>query len=417
MTEVSSFQRAASSFAHDLDALREMLDPVMAIALHVSRGAAKKHLEELEKLGTLQSEEGTTRIYEVPVEHMRQVDKIYRKNSRAATATKLLPRTFLVSFVSVYDAYLGRLIKVLLETTPEILDSSERQLAYKQLSAYASIEDARAGLIEAEVESVLRQSHCEQFKWLEGKFKLKLREGLASWPSFIELTERRNLFVHTHGVVSSQYISVCRTHGCAVESVTLGSTLEADKDYLIESYKCLYEIGIKLSQVLWRKLKSGEMQQADAALNRFAYDLLVDEKYDIATRLLEFAVKVLKRYSSDSYRRMFIVNLAQAYKFSGKEGLCKELVSKEDWSACSDDYSVCISVLKDEFGEAAKVMERIGISGPLRERDYIDWPIFRKFRESSEFRSAFKKIFGRDPMGTQKHDTHMDQVLEQSSSE
>src|SRR5690606_26781443 len=113
-----------------------------------------------------------------------------------------------------------------------------RMLTYKQLLELDSIEVARDRLIEGEIEAVLRQSHTDHYKWLESKCSIKLRENLASWPRFVELTERRNLFVHTHGVVSSQYLSVCSQHKCAVDGLAVGARLDASKDYLIDAYKC-----------------------------------------------------------------------------------------------------------------------------------------------------------------------------------
>jgi hypothetical protein len=400
---LSDFQVVAASFVHDLDALRQVLNPVMVMALVANEEADKEHLDALNKYGNLSHEDDDRKVFDIPAEHLSKINVVARKNAQAETAVKLLPRTFLVSFVSVYDAYLGRLIKVLLETKSEVLESSERSFSYKQLAQFDSIETARSRIIESEIDSVLRQSHSDQFKWIESKFNIKLRSGLNSWPDFIELTERRNLFVHTHGVVSSQYISVCKSHGCEVSCV-VGDTLEADREYLVNSYKCLFEIGTKLYQVLWRKLCPKEIEYADIALNTLVYDLILEEKYDISRRLLEFAVNVLPRHADDSYRRMFVVNLAQVYKFSGLEKDSIDLLSKDDWSACNDRYAICVNVLKDEFDSAAIIMERIGASGLILEKDYLNWPIFKIFRESSQFKLAFKKVFGHDPVKSETHD-------------
>jgi hypothetical protein len=72
-----------------------------------------------------------------------------------------------------------------------------------------SIEEAKLQLVDKEVEVVLRASHTEQFEWFEKNLSVKLRSGLEIWPTFIELTERRNLFAHGDGVVTQQYLSVC----------------------------------------------------------------------------------------------------------------------------------------------------------------------------------------------------------------
>ena len=78
----------------------------------------------------------------------------------------------------------------------------------------------REKIFAKEVESILRSSHSDQFLWMERVFSIPLTKGLESWPSFIELTERRNLFVHCDGVVSDQYINVCKNN-----KVVLGSDI------------------------------------------------------------------------------------------------------------------------------------------------------------------------------------------------
>jgi hypothetical protein len=165
---------------------------------------------------------------------------------------------------------------------------------------------------------------------------------------------------------------------------------------------CLYEIGVKLGQVIWRKLQPDSLEDADSSLNSYAYHLLLDENYELATRLLEFAVDTLPRHGSDISRRMFVINLGQAYKFSGHQDLCDQRLNKEDWSACNDNFQLCQNVLRDQFDQAAIVMRRIGAQGSVQEIEYLDWPIFRRFRESPQFKECFKDIFGKDPVGIEE---------------
>jgi len=75
---------------------------------------------------------------------------------------------------------------------------------------FNSLEKARSFILEKKSKSVLRKSHIEQFTWMEEKFKMKLRKDLQVWPCFVELTERRNLFVHNDGVLSNQNIDICK---------------------------------------------------------------------------------------------------------------------------------------------------------------------------------------------------------------
>src|SRR5258708_31026829 len=98
-------------------------------------------------------------------------------------------------------------------------------------------------MVEKEIDALLRESHANQLDWLEKKFNIVLRKDLPAWPVFIELTERRNLFVHTNGVVSRQYLEVCRNHSCQLhEGIRNGESLTLTLDYMSAAYQCLFKL-------------------------------------------------------------------------------------------------------------------------------------------------------------------------------
>jgi hypothetical protein len=393
----SFFAAAAHSLVHNLDALRNSFVVLMVVSEGVQKHAENEHAEALEKYGVLIENGGEAKRYSVPLAHRRVVEKHYVRISQASSALELMPRSMLVAMVSEYDAFLGRILRAIYSAKPEILNRSERKLTFSELSKYDSIADARGALIEAEVEALLRESHGAQFDRLEKMLEFPLRKNLERWGQFVELTQRRNLFVHCDGIVSAQYVKVCVEEKGLPDGVQQGDRLSAPYSYLIQSYKCLYEIAVKLSQVLWRKLAASEDALADRQLNDFCYELLVEEKNDLAIRLLEFSVSNIKKPSSDSYRKMFVINLAQAYKFSEESRDFQKVLDGQDWSSTSDDFKLCVAVLNDQFSEAAVIMARIGSGGLINEAQYLDWPIFRIFRGTVEFKNVFRQVFSRDP--------------------
>lgn len=92
-----------------------------------------------------------------------------------------------------------------------------------------------------------------------------------------------------------------------------------------------------------------------------------------------------------------LINLAQSYKFLDKNDQCLSTLSTIDWSACSDNFALCVAVLKDDFEEAARVMKRVGPEGAVKRHEYIDWPVFKEFRKSAEFASTYTEVFGTAP--------------------
>ena len=141
-------------------------------------------------------------------------------------------------------------------------------MSFSQLVAFESIEAARDAIVNEEAEALLRKSHSEQFSWLESTFGLKLREGLRQWSDFVELTERRNLFVHARGVVSRQYLDVCHRHQVRVgDELSLGKRLHVTPKYFARAHGCVLEIGVMLGHVLWRKMFPACLLDADKHLN------------------------------------------------------------------------------------------------------------------------------------------------------
>jgi hypothetical protein len=215
------------------------------------------------------------------------------------------------------------------------------------------------------------------------------------WPLFVEVTERRNLFVHTDGVVPHQYLDVCERSSCTVaEDICLGKSLSITREYFTAAYECLYEIGVKLAQVLWRKLEPDKIRSADANLNRVSYELLVEDRYRLARVLLDFGTETLKKHGSEEGRLTMVVNRAQAYKWGGNDQDAKRILNAEDWTAMGLKFKMARDVLLDDFDAAMQIMDRIGVSGEIDKHHYREWPLFREIRKSKEFAAKFEQIFG-----------------------
>lgn len=398
MAENLELHEIVDGYIHKLEALHEVIPYQMTMAAVVAHQSAKKHKKFLDENAQKIEEDGETTSYELDFKISRRSSRLGRRSDRAKTILDLLPRNFVVSFVSEYDSFLGQLITQILRFKPEIIDSKDKSISLLDLVNLGSIEAARDKIFAKEVESILRSSHADQFSWMEKAFGVPLTKGLESWPIFIELAERRNLFVHCDGVVSEQYLNVCRKHNVKVDpEIVVGKRLQADKKYLRQSYEVLYEIGIKLSQVLWRKLSPSDLEKAESSLSHFTYELLIEENYRLAKNLLDFACCTLKKWDSEGSRLVYVVNRALAYKFSDDNETCQKILESEDFSACGDNYQLCVAVLKDDFEKAKMLMVRIGSTGSVSEVDYAEWPCFKDFRSSDEFISAFTEVFGRPP--------------------
>jgi len=135
----------------------------------------------------------------------------------------------------------------------------------------------------------------------------------------MEICERRNLLVHTDGIVSTQYLAVYREHNVDVKDIEVGRRLSINTKYYERAVSVIFELGIKLTKVVWRKLAPSEIGVAADELNELAYRLIVKRKYIEAITFLRFGLFELKKHGEEATRKRMVVNLANAEKLGGNK--------------------------------------------------------------------------------------------------
>ncbi len=358
------------------------------------------------------SEESGTLRFSIPADKITDYRRLNYSITSLQSSQRLMPRNLLVALVCTYDAFLGNLIRFILEVKPGILDSSEKQLSFSELQQFGSIDAAREFILEKEIEGVLRKSHIDHFKWLENTLGTPFNKGLESWPDFVELTERRNLFVHTDGLVSSQYLKICKEHKCRLkENLPVGARLGVSKSYFDSSYYTLYEIGIKLAHVIWRKLfkDKEELKSIDDNLCQVTFSLIEKRDYPIVIRVLEFFTQSNMPHHEEVSKRTMLINLAQAYKWNNQVDKCNALLDAHDWSALHHKFGLAVAVLREEWAEVFALMRRLKGDPEFKKAAYKDWPLFKQLRKAEDFPAVYEQCYG-EPFGSREeitaHDSH-----------
>jgi len=360
------------------------------------RGELTAAEEEFERMlgtrGDVQDDTQDQSSHPMPL--TKQTAYIIRKQclDDAQFAFDILPRALLLSLVAIYDHFLRNHIKALYTIKRELWNTIKIGYTIPELIELQDFDYIIQNGMERHLDNILRESHLAQLKWLEGLLEMKLTD-VPVLPRFIELTERRNMIAHCGGIATPFYLEQCKKCGTQ-PGADLGKPLIVDRAYFTECYNCIFEIGVKLSQCTWRKVRPDEIRLADHILRGITYTLLVVERFNLARNLLEFA-HGLKRHSSDHFARIFTVNLAQCYKWLGETELCFEVMSKKDWTAAEPAFTLAERVLYDDFDEAKKLMIITGKNKMIPEEAFRDWPLFRKFRQTQQFKEAFLEVYGR----------------------
>jgi hypothetical protein len=318
--------------------------------------------------------------------------------ARLVEAQKRLPQFGLVSAVSIYDAFVATLARTAFKMCPEALKGSGRKLTYKDLFDFENLESAKSQLVETEVDILLRKSHVEQLAWFESTFSIDARNHVTRWGDFVELTLRRNLYVHNSGKVNKHYLNGLSSNNVdSPEGVSVDDELPCTMEYLGKAMATLMVVGAKLALLVWMKLKKDELDEAVGAGIDVTLELIKEDRFDEAIDILKFIRAVTKPQRGDETDILLNVNLAQCHKWKGDNKQLTYWMNKVRWKNLSTKFRMAEALLKDEYQRAAKLMMALDDEDEVEATDFEDWPIFREFRNTAEFHSAYTEKYGRKP--------------------
>lgn len=389
----TEFQEVFDFLIRNIEPYWHFMPIVISMGPALVRSVAEDTIAKfIEKEGELieHNKEENINIYKINKIHYTELWERQKRFELARTGGSILPEVLLVGLISTYDSFLSYLLRVALTKKPEIAFSSDRQITLKDLLKYSSIEEAKQYVFEKEVENIIRNSHQEQLNQIKSKFSIETTKDLSILPQFVEICERRNLLVHTGGIVSQQYLNVCEQYNCLEKDIHVGTKLKVGRQYYKKSVEIVYEIAMKICYILWRKLESDSKDIADSELNAKCYDLIREKNYRLAENLLVFGHKVPG--ISDLNKKMMVVNLANIYRETERKKEARELLGKIDWSAANFDFTVAVAAVREEDDHVIELLKK---SPPDFSRDhYRDWPVFSNLRKNAEFQTAFQSTFG-----------------------
>lgn len=395
-------------YTEKLNAQNETL-PIIMSALLMRYNVSSKKIDNLVKKGKIEIKEDKDgeKDISVPYENHNEFISVINETNISVQALKQTPTNLVVSLVCIYDAFIGNIIRCLYQIKPDLIKSCNIEFLSKDLLSFNTIEEIKEYIIDKETETVLRDNHINQLKWLENKIGVKLTVGEPHLSDFIEITERRNLFVHSEGRVSRQYINTCHP-----DKITLNSVLNADSDYITHCYNILFEIGVKLGQVIWRKMDIG-LDKCDESLQNITYELLNNKQYKLAETLLDFATQKTTKHYDKQYELVFIINKALSLHLQDKQSDCLSILNEYDWSAYSIVYRLAKEVLSEQYDKAAILMVEIGDDNNYKKK-YQEWPLFRKFRNTELFQNTFKSIFKEDFEYIEPQKTQFEDIINEA---
>lgn len=333
----------------------------------------------------------------IDISEIKKVKKLIQAKTYASESLKIVPESLFVSMISQYDYFIGNIVRFIHSVNPQLICESSGTIAYVDLFNAPDLESIKINLLNKRIESLLRESHEEQLKSLASLINTDTLSKFEDYPTFVEMTQRRNLLVHSKGIVSDQYILNCKKAGCH-NIGNKGDQLSVSKEYFLKAHVLFCSVGIMLSQTIARIILKNEkiLDQIDTSLNNNIYDAIYNEEYEVAIKLSEYATNKDAKHVSQLDTVYFVLNKAQAYKWNGNNEKCQKILSEYDFSAMTEEILIAKHALEDNVDAVVNAMKQIGKNGKIMlEISYADWSIFKEMRKKKKFKDTFKKIFGK----------------------
>lgn len=349
----------------------------------------------LKRKGEEKEKEISAPIFEY--KHIKQ----FRENTKYHNkATLFLHETVHQQMVNAWERMLADLLDWKFRNTPEIIPQ-EKTIPYSAILTFKDLKDVQNYLIEEETTDFLRRKPTlDQIRYFKDEFKVDIESVFPYVADLCEIILRRHVIVHAGGIANSEYINkTSKLKKLTIKIPKEGSILSEDPDYLSRSWCIIYAAGVILLHLLAvnharNKNSQDDENEADNFLINSAYNAIKNEQYFAAELVLQYATKRrLTKEGSDLKNR---INLAQTYKWQGRDKECTKLLDQFDVPACSALYRLCIATLRDDFKAFSTNLKIAQQEGSIKGDDLNEWPVFKEIRGHEKFKGLFKDVFGFD---------------------
>lgn len=185
-----------------------------------------------------------------------------------------------------------------------------------------------------------------------------------------EVFLRRNLFVHSGGVVSARYASGVR------DAPRLGTRLSADATYTREALRGLLVSGVKLAVTAWSAFRP------PFASNAQVLAIFLTQRYLLRVRawpaVLGVGTWLLGASLEPAQRDFARVLAALSAKRTGDDAQVRALC--EPWDPAQPDLVLVRQVLLGQIDEAFETARRLREAGALTTYDLDTWPALEDLR-------------------------------------
>ncbi|WP_141104874.1 hypothetical protein [Thioclava sp. IC9] len=320
--------------------------------------------------------------------------------SQMLKAARSIQRANLSALIAEFDFLMLRLLTSVCQDFPEYLISDEETISVGLLRSGKSFEDWQAEQIERKISRKLRESHQDLIDWiLTDVAKLKDSSKVHSshfYRDFLEVCQRRHLFIHNGGIVNEDYLEKCKGAGFKIEQLPkIGTALSIDPEYLRSSAARVYLVGAFIIHLVFQSIYSEKRQFSFRALLSASHEFLLSDLTKMAERIIDFAEFNSTKFDHD-LRLKFGINraLARLYEPNTDKDTqnknARQVLDKYDWSVVDPILKLALACVRRDFSDLTKLAEEAHKAG-LEFQDANSFCVFREAREIEGFMDCFPR--------------------------
>lgn len=394
------FKELIDEYLLNIENLFRIVEIIIPFA-YDSLKKSNKSLKRFIKDGSLIKSENTkTHItYQlVKPDNKIEIDKLFKDFETFIIVPKTIPQQFIVMLISEYENFVRVIVKCFLLDFPQKLKSKSQQFTNEEILSYNNLEDIKEEIINHIINSLLNEPTSKQIESISKYVDVELKEYLPNWKEFIEVSLRRNIITHNSCCANELYFNKCAEEGIGVERIKLGKELINDYTYCRNALYIFYKVGLIIGYLILRKHYQNIKSDVDFYFNEKIYRYIEKQNFNDAIELAKIQLKIMKKYGYLENNYLFtLLNLIQAYKWSGKDDEVHKLIDEHDFSAKDYLFKLVRAVLLDDFDEALINMKKIGSKHDLIDsKSYKEWFIFKEFRKTEKFKEVYKEIFDKE---------------------
>lgn len=324
---------------------------------------------------------------------------------KQANYKELLLKTSLLSVSNSFESLINNLIFLIIRNDENSLKN--KQLSFGSIERFDTIEELKESMIEEAVQDILRGN---QQSWLDyisdktgnGKIFFKKQEfDEEKFEEFEEFFLYRNLITHNNSTINNTYINKVKKYKKNNNGYKVGDKLVLTEKYLLDHLDLIYFVAVKTCYLLGYRFCNEDKNKMFEFLSDIAYDNL-KERPQLSVLIYEMLSNESSKHQM-SERMLFSINYLQALKWNHDMIKFEKLYKDLDFSTASSIHKLCLDILNDDFAVAVVDLKASVETNPfeffeegttieMRLQHLVEWPIFKKFKASEEFKEYLKSV-------------------------